>query len=75
METAKVFTNGRSQAVRLPKSCRFEGKEVYIKKLMGAVVLVPKADSWKSLVDSLDQFSPDFMEERAEPGRQKRMEM
>jgi len=32
METAKIFTNGRSQAVRLPKAFRFNGNEVYIKK-------------------------------------------
>ncbi|RUM33902.1 MAG: AbrB/MazE/SpoVT family DNA-binding domain-containing protein, partial [Desulfobulbus sp.] len=33
MDTAKLFINGRSQAVRLPKRYRFEGKEVYVKKI------------------------------------------
>ena len=41
METAKLFMNGRSQAVRLPKEFRFNGDEVYIKKVGDAVVLIP----------------------------------
>ena len=42
MDSAKLFYNGRSQAVRLPKEFRFEGEEVYIKKIGSAVVLMPK---------------------------------
>ena len=38
---AKLFTNGRSQAVRLPREFRFEGKEVAIRKEGEAVVLEP----------------------------------
>ena len=42
METAKLFINGRSQSVRLPKAYRFEGNEVYIKKVAGEVLLISK---------------------------------
>ena len=42
MKTATLFTNGRSQAVRLPKECRFSGKEVFIRKIEDVVVLFPK---------------------------------
>lgn len=43
--TAKLFQNGQSQAVRLPKEFRFENlKEVFIKKINGMVVLIPKSD-------------------------------
>lgn len=42
MNTAKLFINGKSQAVRLPKEFRFEGKEVYIKKTKEGVLLLPK---------------------------------
>jgi antitoxin VapB len=42
MDTAKIFTNGRSQAVRLPKNYRFKGSEVYIKKEKGRVILSEK---------------------------------
>jgi antitoxin VapB len=42
LETAKIYINGRSQAVRLPKACRFSGSEVYIKKTSKGVLLIPK---------------------------------
>lgn len=72
MQTAKLFINGRSQAVRLPKDYRFEGSEVYIKKLGNTVILFPKDDPWTPLIDSLDRFSDDFMEERDQPQHQTR---
>ena len=67
MNTAKLFKNGQSQAVRLPKEFRFKGSEVFIKKSGNAVVLLPEKDSWKSLVSSLEQFSPEFMAQRDQP--------
>ncbi|HEY0686365.1 MAG TPA: type II toxin-antitoxin system VapB family antitoxin [Steroidobacter sp.] len=67
MKTAKLFKNGESQAVRLPKEFRFEGNEVLIKKAGNAVVLLPKKKSWDALVDSLDQFTGDFLADRAQP--------
>ena len=42
MQTAKLFNNGGSQAVRLPKEFRFSGDDVYIKKYQGIVMLLPK---------------------------------
>ncbi len=72
METAKIFKNGRSQAVRLPKDCRFSTEDVYIKKINNIVILIPKNKYWDPLLESLDMFSDDFMEERKEPKNQKR---
>lgn len=69
MQTAKIFINGRSQAVRLPKDCRFSGKDVFVKKIGKMVVLIPKDDPWSSLVNSLDQFTDDFMDNRNQPGQ------
>ncbi|MDR0321755.1 MAG: AbrB/MazE/SpoVT family DNA-binding domain-containing protein [Treponema sp.] len=49
-ETAKIFTSGRSQAVRLPKNFRFTGSEVYIKKEKGNVILSEKPfKTWKEI--------------------------
>jgi antitoxin VapB len=63
MEVAKLFTNGGSQAVRLPKECRFEGEdEVYIKKYGKVVYLFPKKEAWQIWLESLDMFTDDFME-------------
>ncbi len=42
MDSAKLFCNGRSQAVRLPRDYRFDGEELYIEKIGNAVVLIPK---------------------------------
>ncbi len=64
MQTARLFKNGRSQAVRLPKEFRFSGSEVYVTKIDGMVVLLPKDDPWAPLVASLEKFSDDFLEER-----------
>jgi antitoxin VapB len=72
MKTAKLFRNGQSQAVRLPKEFRFDGDFVYIKKSGNAVILIPAADSWDSLVRSLDKFSDDFLTERNQPKSQTR---
>ncbi|MBA2375387.1 MAG: type II toxin-antitoxin system VapB family antitoxin [Actinomycetota bacterium] len=67
MDTAKIFMSGRSQAVRLPKEYRFEGGEVFVKRVGEAVVLLPREDSWRTLYESLGSFSEDFMEERGQP--------
>ena len=53
MKTAKLFKNGDSQAVRLPKEFRFTGDEVLIKHVGNAVVLLPKSKSWDTLLSSL----------------------
>ena len=74
MNTAKVFLNGRSQAVRLPKDFRFDTKEkeVYINKIDNIIMLIPKNNPWINMMNSLDKFTDDFMEERNQPKNQKR---
>ena len=69
-DTAKIFTTGRSQAVRLPKSYRFEGKEVRIEKIGNSVVLTPVLeDRWSALEQALMafEFEPGFTLTRPEP--------
>ena len=61
METAKIFTNGGSQAVRLPKDCRFQADEVLVNRIGSIVVLVPKDDPWRAMMESLDLFTEDFL--------------
>ena len=72
METAKLFQNGKSQAVRLPKEFRLNGEQVYVKRVGNAVVLLPYNTPWQSLVDSLSLFSDDFLSNRKQPSTQKR---
>ena len=69
MDTAKLFKNGRSQAVRLPKEYVLPGDEVYVKRINGVVVLIPKdGNTWAPLIDSLDRFSDDFMDFKRDQG-------
>jgi len=74
MKTARIFQNGRSQAVRLPKDFRFEGEEVFVHKVGNAVVLLPVRHGWDTFFQSLDRFSEDFMQDdgRQQPAVQKR---
>ena len=68
MDSAKLFLNGRSQAVRLPKEYAFSGDSVYIKKLDNMVVLIPKGSEWELFERSLDKFSDDFMADTRDQG-------
>ena len=76
MMTAKVFENGRSQAVRLPKEYRFKDDEVMINKVGDVVLLVPKSAKWETFMRSLDMFSLDFLiEDRGVQYLQEREEL
>jgi antitoxin VapB len=73
MKTASVVTMPHGQSVCLPDEFRFDGDEVFIKRVGRSILLIPKQQpTWQSLVDSLDQFSPDFMQDRAQPDPQQR---
>ncbi len=67
MKTAKLFENGRSQAVRLPKEYRFDSDEILINKIGDTVMLIPKDTKWQSLISACGQMSDDFMAERNQP--------
>ena len=76
MKTAIVVTQTDGQIVRLPADIHLEGDEVLVKQIGQSVVLVPmQANPWQPLLDSLDQFSDDFMEERSQPVDQNRETM
>ena len=63
IDTAKIFTTGRSQAVRLPKAFRFATSEVTIERQGDAVILRPKLDNatWaQQVLAAVAAFDPDF---------------
>ena len=74
--TAKLFRNGRSQAVRLPCDFRFEGSEVFIRQdpTSGDVILSRRPESWESFYQLAQQarVPEDFMADRADTRPQKR---
>ena len=74
--TAKLFRNGRSQAVRLPSEYRFEGSQVYVRRdpENGDVILSRRPESWRDffqLVKTLD-LPDDFLADRKDTPPQKR---
>ncbi len=76
MTTAKIFPNGQSQAVRIPKEFRFENQnEVFIAKEGEALILFPKSSKFDILFNALEIFSDDFMTERDRPPEDHREEM
>ena len=62
MLTTKIFTSGNSQAVRIPKEYRFEQDEVFISKIGSAVVIFQGDDRFAVLMESLNEFTADFLE-------------
>lgn len=61
METAKVFWSGRSQAVRLPRAYRVDGREVRIRRRGRAIVLEPVPDTWDWLDALAGEVDEDFV--------------
>jgi len=75
METLKetrVFMNGSSQAVRIPKGFRFRSDVVYLKKVSGGVLMIAKEQRFEAMRDSLSEFTGDFMQERDQGKLEKR---
>jgi antitoxin VapB len=66
---AKLFKNGASQAVRLPKDFRFDGDEVCIKRVGSAVLLFPRTEAWSLMGQALGKVDEDFMAGRDQPGQ------
>ena len=74
MQTAKLFQNGRSQAVRLPKEFQFKGEDVFIQKHGDAVLLIPHDKIWEVFMEGLNSFSKDFMKEGRNQGEDQERE-
>lgn len=72
MHIAKVFQNGRSQAIRLPKEFRVDSAEVYLKKTPEGFLVIPR-DPWEIFLEGVEELSDDFMAAgRQQPPLQKR---
>jgi antitoxin VapB len=67
MDTAKIFTSGRSQAVRLPKEYRFKCNEVAVRRIGAAVLLFPPDQAWNLMGSAIGQVDKNFMENRRQP--------
>ena len=76
MDTAKVFWSGRSQAVRLPKSYRFDADTVRIRRHGGGVILEPMPENWAWIDEVIGPLDEDFIVAATErPSEQERPEL
>jgi antitoxin VapB len=71
-QIAKIFMNGRSQAVRLPKEYRFNTDEVYITKQGENIIISAKKPTWDDFFDSESSFDDDFLKDRLDTLPQER---
>ncbi len=71
-QIAKIFMNGRSQAVRLPKEYRFNTDEVYITKQGDNIIISAKKPTWDEFFDSKPAFDDEFLQERVDEQPQER---
>ena len=69
---AKIFMNGRSQAVRLPKDFRFDCDEVFVRRQGDDIVISPKKQTWDDFFDQKSAFDKEFMEDRDQTAPQDR---
>ncbi len=70
MKTAKIFQNGRSQAVRLPKEFRFKDDEVAISSIGDIVILVPKDKIWDTFLEGINKIDNDCFDEMFQEDRE-----
>ncbi|MEX0619806.1 MAG: type II toxin-antitoxin system VapB family antitoxin [Pseudohongiellaceae bacterium] len=71
-QIAKIFMNGRSQAVRLPKEFRFDCEEVYITKQGDRVIISPAKPTWDDFFSQASAFDENFLKERDQNTPQER---
>jgi antitoxin VapB len=71
-KAAKIFMNGRSQALRLPKEFRFDTEEVFITKQGENLIISPKKPNWDEFFNCTPAFSEDFLADRQDTTPQER---
>jgi len=69
-ETINILDDLGSQAIRLPDNYKINDDKVYVKRIGNALYLIPFHNPWQNLFESLDKFTPDFMEERNQSDNQ-----
>lgn len=68
----KTSSGNGSQIIEIPEGFRIDDDKVYLKKMGQAIYVIPYHNPWGSMIESVDQFSEDFMDDRDEPPQQER---
>lgn len=72
IEAVRIQNLEGSQAINIPESFKINDDKVYIKRIGNVIYLIPFHNPWQNLMDSLDEFTPDFMENRNQSPQQTR---
>ncbi len=72
LETINIKSNKKSQAINIPQNMRINDDKVYLKKVGNALYIIPFHNPWQNLFDGIEDFTSDFMEDRAQPINQNR---
>jgi antitoxin VapB len=72
IEAVNIQNLEGSQAINIPSSLKINDDKVYIKKIGNVLYLIPFHNPWQNFMDSLEDFTPDFMENRNQPPAQSR---
>ena len=72
IESVQIQNTKGLQAINIPENLKINDDKVYIKKMGNALYIIPFHSPWQTLVDSLDEFTSDFMENRNQPPQQNR---
>ena len=71
-EAINVQDISGSQVIKIPENFKIDDDKVYLKKVGNTLYIIPFHDPWQSLMESVDKFSEDFMDDRQQPGQQSR---
>jgi antitoxin VapB len=71
-ETIDIKNKRGAQAIRIPKGMKINDDKVYLKKVGNSLFIIPFHNPWQNLIDSIDSFTPDFMDSREQPNDQQR---
>jgi len=71
-QTVHIETNGNQKYISLPIDFQIDGDKFYLKRLGDLIYLIPYKQPWKSMWDSLDMFSEDFLSDRNQGTAQRR---
>ena len=71
-ESIDIQKSGGFQSIQIPENFKIDDDKVYLKKVGNALFVIPFHNPWESLIQSVEDFTPDFMEKREQPDEQKR---
>jgi len=71
-ETINIYNSKDGQAIKIPKEMEIKDDKVYIKRVGNTLQIIPFNDAWQNLIESLDNFTFDFMDSRQQPDNQMR---